>query len=105
MIFYVYVLQSEMDGMFYTGFTTDLKRRLSEHNTGQSLSTCWRRPFKLIYAEIGFNREDALRREKYLKSGNGKIYLHKRLSNYLSGTKIIDFKNIEPDQEKIEIYR
>ncbi len=104
MMFYVYVLQSEMDRMFYTGFTTNLKRRLSEHNGGRSVSTCWRRPFKLIYFEAGFDREDALRREKYLKSGNGKIYLNNRLSNYLSGTRIIDLKNIELDAEQTEIY-
>ncbi|MBP7810439.1 MAG: GIY-YIG nuclease family protein [Bacteroidia bacterium] len=94
-MFYVYVLKSEMDGMFYTGFSTNLKRRLSEHNGGRSVSTCWRRPFTLIYFEVCFDREDALRREKYLKSGNGKIYLHKRLSNYLSGTKLIDLRNAE----------
>lgn len=88
-MFYVYVLKSEMDGMFYTGFTTNLKRRISEHNSGRAVSTCWRRPFKLIYAEICFDREDALRRETYLKSGNGKIYLNKRLSNYLSGRRLI----------------
>ncbi len=104
MIFYVYVLQSEMDGMFYTGFTTNLNRRLSEHNNGRSVSTCWRRPFKLVYAEICFDREDALRREKYLKSGSGKIYLHKRLIFYLSGKKIIDLRNVEAIPEKIEIY-
>jgi putative endonuclease len=93
-----------MDGMFYTGFSTNLKRRLSEHNGGRSVSTCWRRPFKLIYFEVCFNREDALRREKYLKSGNGKIYLHKRLSNYLSRTRIIDLRNVEElDLETIDI--
>lgn len=103
MIFYVYVLQSEMDGMFYTGFTTDLKRRVSEHNGGKAVATCWRRPLKLIYTEICFNREDALRRETYLKSGNGKIYLQKRLRNYLSGTRIIHL-NTELELIKTDIY-
>lgn len=97
MIFYVYVLQSETDGMFYTGFTSDLERRLSEHKSGQSISTCLRRPFKLIYYEVCFNREDALRRETYLKSGNGKIYLRKRLFNYLRGKRLIYLNTIETD--------
>ena len=96
-MFYVYVLKSEMDGMFYTGFTSDLERRLSEHKSGQSISTSLRRPFKLIYYEVCFNREDTLRRETYLKSGNGKLYLRKRLSNYLSNSKFIYFNNLETD--------
>ncbi len=98
-MYYVYVLKSEMDGMFYTGFTADLKRRLSEHKSGQSISTSLRRPFKLIYYEVCFDRDDALRREKYLKSGNGKIYLYKRLFNYLAHTKLIDLRNIDSDFE------
>lgn len=102
-MFYVYILQSEMDRMFYTGFTTDLKRRLHEHCSGQSISTSLRRPFKLIYYEVCFDREDALRREKYLKSGNGKIYLGKRLSNYLSGTRLIYFNTLETNSDNTQI--
>ena len=41
-IFYVYVLLSEKDGMFYVGFTADLKKRINEHNNGfvQSTKPC-----------------------------------------------------------------
>lgn len=42
-------------------------------------STKLRRPLKLIYYEACLNQQDATRREKYLKSGNGKIYLKNRL--------------------------
>lgn len=86
MYYYVYVLQSEKDGMFYTGYTSDLKNRLKQHESGQVKSTISRRPIKLIYFEGCLNQQDATRREKYLKSGNGKIYLKNRLSRYLNPT-------------------
>jgi len=82
MYYYVYILQSEKDGNFYTGYTKDLRERLKLHNEGKVSSTKNRRPFNLIYFEGCFNQQDATRREKYLKSGNGKIYLKSRLRNY-----------------------
>ena len=49
--FYVYVLQSEKDGQFYTGFTSDLWKRLKEHLDGRVNSTKHRLPLKLVYWE------------------------------------------------------
>ena len=77
--FYVYVLQSEKDGNWYTGSTSDLKKRLQEHNKGYNFSTKNRRPWKLIYYEASLNENDAKARERYLKSGMGKRYLRNRL--------------------------
>ena len=79
MYYYVYVLLSEKDNLFYTGYTSDLKVRLELHNEGKVTSTKNRRPLQLIYFEGCRNQQDATRREKYLKSGNGKIYLRNRL--------------------------
>jgi putative endonuclease len=84
MYYYVYVLLSEKDGLFYTGYTSNLTRRIEEHVKGNVFSTKNRLPIKLIYWEGCLNQQDATRREKYLKSGNGKIYLRNRLSNYFS---------------------
>lgn len=81
--YYVYVLLSEQDGNFYTGYTSNIQGRLKEHNDGLVTSTKGRRPVKLIYWEGCLNQQDATRREKYLKSGSGKIYLRNRLRNYL----------------------
>ena len=83
-MYYVYVLLSERDGKFYTGSTGNLKERLEEHKRGYARSTKNRRPFKLIYYEACLNEEDAMQREKYLKSGMGKKYLKNRLKHYLS---------------------
>ena len=84
-MFYTYVLQSQKDGKFYTGFTKNLKLRFEQHNKGLVESTKDRSPFKLIYYEVCLDQEDALRREKYLKSFHGKMFLKKRLKSYLTG--------------------
>ena len=84
-MYYTYVLQSENDGGFYTGFTKNLKLRFEQHNKGGVDSTKDRRPLKLIYYEACLDQDDATKREKYLKTHHGKMYLKKRLKSYLTG--------------------
>ena len=84
-MYYTYVLQSEVDHQFYVGYTKDLKLRFERHSKGYIESTQNRRPLKLIYYEACISQQDALRREKYLKTWHGKQYLHKRLKSYLTG--------------------
>ncbi len=82
---YVYVLQSEQDGLFYTGCTSDLRERLKKHNTGKVPSTKNRIPLKLVYYEYCVDQQDAYHREKYLKTTYGKRYIRSRLKNYFTG--------------------
>jgi len=84
LMFYTYVLQSKKDGKQYTGATNDLRKRFSQHQKNQVLSTKGRGPFEIIYYEACLNSHDAFAREKYLKSGHGKFYLKKRLKRFLS---------------------
>ncbi len=73
-MWHVYVLRSLKDHGYYIGCTTDIKRRLSEHNAGQTLSIAKRTPFEVVYTETYTNQSDAYVREKVLKSykgGNG----------------------------------
>ncbi|MFC1622693.1 GIY-YIG nuclease family protein [Patescibacteria group bacterium] len=79
MYYYVYILISLKDNNFYIGYTEDLGRRIKEHNLGKVKSTKYRKPFKLICCEAHINKIDALKREKYLKSSDGKKDLKKRL--------------------------
>ncbi|MBI2278804.1 MAG: GIY-YIG nuclease family protein [Candidatus Brennerbacteria bacterium] len=79
-MYYVYVLKSAKDGKLYIGFTADLKKRLKEHNRGLVNSTKTRRPFKLVYYEACNVMEDAVAREKSLKTGFGRAYLKRRIS-------------------------
>lgn len=83
--FYVYVLLSEKDKELYTGYSSDLNKRLREHANGEVKSTKNRLPVMLIYWEGCLNQHDATRREKYLKTSWGKRYLKNRLRNYLTG--------------------
>mgnify|MGYP001553420846 CR=1 FL=1 len=82
---YTYVLQSQKDHNFYVGFTKDLQLRFERHKRGQIESTKNRRPLNLIYYEACINNDDAIRREKYLKTYHGKMFLKKRLKSYLTG--------------------
>ena len=89
-MFYIYVLLSLKDNNFYTGFTTDLRRRLKEHSWGESKATKKRRPLKLIYYEGYLLEKDAREREKYLKTSMGKRVLKKQLPNFI--------KRFKPDK-------
>jgi putative endonuclease len=80
---YTYVLYSEKDSEWYTGATSDLKARVREHTEGRVRSTERRRPLTSVYYEGCLNREDAFRRERYLKTGRGKRYLRQRLGEWL----------------------
>ncbi|MEK7181462.1 MAG: GIY-YIG nuclease family protein [Patescibacteria group bacterium] len=66
-MFYVYILKSRKDGNIYIGFTSDLSKRLKEHNSGKTKSTSYRIPLDLIYYEAYKSRDDAEKREKMLK--------------------------------------
>ena len=83
--YYVYVLRSLKDTMFYVGFTKSLAARLEAHNRGQVSSTKSRMPLELVYWEGCLSQTDATLREKYLKTAWGKRYIKNRLRNYLTG--------------------
>lgn len=85
-MFYVYVLRSTKSGRLYTGYTSDLRKRLIEHQNGLSPYTRYRGPYELIYYEASMNANDALAREKYLKTGTGKRYLNNRIKRFLALT-------------------
>lgn len=82
-MYYVYILFSLKDKMLYTGFTSNIKRRLSQHKNGEVKSTTNRRPVKLIYYEVYIFKQDAKKREKYLKGGNGRGELKIQLQQCL----------------------
>lgn len=81
-MFYNYVLQSKKNNKLYIGYTTDLRKRLKEHNQGLNESTKPYRPWELIYYEACLNEKDAKRREKYLKTTQGQRLLKSRLKDY-----------------------
>jgi len=83
--YYTYVLISETTGKFYTGSTTELKKRVTEHNNGLVPSAKYKRPLQLIYFEACLSKDNEFRRERYLKSGMGKRYIRNRLKGGITG--------------------
>jgi len=77
----VYAIKSLTRNYIYVGMTSDLKKRLLQHNSDYEQTTKPYRPFELIYSELAENREQARIREKYFKSGIGKDFLRKLLNN------------------------
>ena len=84
MPFVVYVLLSEKDQRFYIGQTGDLQKRLERHRKGYVKSTRNRRPLILLYQQTFSSRSEAMRQEKYFKSGAGHRQLKKILQKELA---------------------
>ena len=68
MRYYLYILRSLKDNNYYIGISSNVKKRLTQHNSGKTQSTKSRKPFVLIYTEELNSRLEAREREKYLKS-------------------------------------
>ncbi|MBI1839030.1 MAG: GIY-YIG nuclease family protein [Candidatus Colwellbacteria bacterium] len=78
---YVYILKSDKDGTRYIGVTSDLKRRLREHNSGSAKYSKTKSPYKLVWYCVFPDKESAYKFEKYLKSSSGHAFTNKRLVN------------------------
>lgn len=64
---YVYILECA-DGTLYTGYTTDVERRIEEHDSGEGAKyTRGRTPVDLVYKERFEDRSSAMRREHEIK--------------------------------------
>jgi len=84
--YYVCMLRSKKNELWYTGLTVDLRKRFKEHDASTIDWTKNKGSFELIYCEASKNIADARSREKYLKSDMGKRYLKNRLKRSLSLT-------------------
>jgi len=78
-MFYIYILLLKNNNL-YTGFTTNLKNRYKQHIQGSVESTKYRRPLRLVHYECYMLETDARRREKFLKTSEGKLFLRRQLS-------------------------
>jgi putative endonuclease len=85
--YYVYVLRSQKDERLYTGYTSDIEKRLRDHNAGNTKSLRNRRPLKLVYYEEFNTKAEAIARERYFKTPEGgarKKKLIEQASNYFT---------------------
>ncbi|MGV8948235.1 MAG: GIY-YIG nuclease family protein [Candidatus Paracaedibacter sp.] len=77
-VYFVYSLQSEnTPDRYYIGLTTDLMRRLEEHNAGKSIHTNKLKPWKLTISVAFQDEAKAEKFEKYLKTSSGRAFCKK----------------------------
>ena len=75
----VYVIHSPKFDRKYVGMTVNVEARLAEHNSGKTRSTKPYIPWEVVHSESYPNREEARKREKYLKSAAGRRFLKTKL--------------------------
>ncbi|TIT21418.1 MAG: GIY-YIG nuclease family protein [Mesorhizobium sp.] len=79
-MWYVYLLESKSaEGERYIGVTSDLKRRIAEHNAGKSSHTSKFLPWRVVTCIAFSSQSKATSFERYLKSGSGHAFASKRL--------------------------
>ena len=81
-MYYIYVLKSQKISKLYIGYTSNLKNRFLEHNSGTEEYTKHGLPWKLVYYEAFLSKLDATKREKQIKSFKSAYgFLKKRIKN------------------------
>jgi len=81
-MYFVYILFSLKTGKKYVGFTgRSLRTRIREHNSGYNKWTRGHRPLRLVYFEKFSNKKIAIKRENFLKSGQGRKLVNDILKN------------------------
>jgi len=91
-MFFMYVLKSAKEHKLYVGSTSNIRRRIKEHNSGLVESTKYRRPLKLVYVEGYAGEEEARRRERNLKLNARAWYqLQKRIGQSIAITVVLFF--------------
>ncbi len=82
-MFWIYVIRSESSGKLYTGHTSDLACRLRHHNDPENRKGLYTKhnpgPWVLVHQETIDSRRAAMGRERYLKSGQGRLWLRQKL--------------------------
>ena len=73
----VYILRSDKDGRYYVGSTSDLERRILNHNSGRVKSTKSGIPWKIMYDELHISLSDARSRESQIKGWKKRIMIEK----------------------------
>jgi len=81
---FVYVLQSERNSRYYTGFSSDPEARLTEHNEGKVRATRYLVPWVLVYREECADATAARKRECQIKAMKSRVYLESLIAEDLN---------------------
>jgi putative endonuclease len=96
-VFYVYILLLS-NKQLYTGFTADLRRRLTEHKNGSVEFTWNKLPMELLHYEVYMVESDARRRERFLKTTEGKRLLKQQIRDILIKKNVLSIDWTESDR-------
>jgi putative endonuclease len=80
-MFYVYLIQSEVDSSFYIGYTSNLELRLKQHNNGETIYSSRIKPWFLVYSEVFENKTLALKRERFLKKQKNRDFYYQLIKS------------------------
>ena len=79
-MFVVYILKSLSFDKIYIGYTSNLIQRFYSHNQFATKGYTTRyRPWEVIHVEVFYSKQEALKREKFLKSGAGRKWIYSKL--------------------------
>ncbi len=78
----VYIIESEISGNWYYGYTTDPSQRILSHNSGLNISTRNRGPWKFIFQRSFETKSDAMEFEIYLKKSRNKEYIKRAFGEF-----------------------
>lgn len=79
-MYHIYVLRSLKNNKRYIGYTSkDVLDRLNDHHNGSNKWTRQNGPFNLIYSEVYKSKPEAMKRERFLKSGQGRKWLDENI--------------------------
>lgn len=78
-LYFVYFLVNQSGNFIYVGYTSNLERRIEQHNSGKVIFTRYQVPLYLKGYVAVETKKGALRLERYFKGGSGKAFLKKRI--------------------------
>lgn len=78
-MYYVYFLSNQSGNFIYVGYSSNVDRRVKQHNAGNVISTKFHRPLTLKGFIAVDSKKKALKLERYFKGGSGKAFLRKRI--------------------------
>ena len=100
-VYYVYILRLNNDQL-YTRYCGDLKRRMAEHHAGKSPFTSQRLPVQLVHYEAYSLESDARRRERFLKTTEGKRLLRQQIRDLLATFSQEEGSPCQPTGRRVE---
>lgn len=80
-MYFVYILESGLDGSYYVGSTHDIVQRLQRHNQGRAAVTKPKRPWRLVWQKSFSDKHEAIRFEYAIKKQKSRLFIKKLIES------------------------